>query len=378
VSKTDLPAAERGQRLERTLSSAVLILLFAGCIAVLWPFKSALLWAVVLCFTTWPVYQRMLQLTRGRRTWAALAMTLLTALVLLLPFVIVGATLADNVRELAGAMRQSFEAGPPGPPTWLLNVPIVGSTAHAYWVDLASGGREIFTDLKGLVEPASTALLTAGLVIGRGLIDLTLSILIAFFLYRDGGWIAARARGAATRLAGARGEHLLVLAGNTIRGVVFGILGTALVQGVMAGVGLLVARVPGAVALGLLTFLLSPLPVGPPLVWGSATAWLFYRGQIGWGIFMLIWGLLISSVDNVVKPWLISKGSDMPFLLIFMGVIGGALAFGFIGVFLGPTLLAVGYRLLHEWLLPPAQSPSAPATAEVQPLATPEVISHAP
>jgi predicted PurR-regulated permease PerM len=139
------------------------------------------------------------------------------------------------------------------------------------------------------------------------------------------------------------------LASSTVRGVVYGILGTALVQAVMAGIGYLIAGVPGAGMLALLTFFLSVVPIGPPLIWVPAALWLFHEGSTGWAVFMLLWGVGVSSVDNVVKPWLISQGSDMPFLLIFFGVLGGALTFGFIGVFLGPTLLAVGYRLVTEW-----------------------------
>jgi predicted PurR-regulated permease PerM len=143
--------------------------------------------------------------------------------------------------------------------------------------------------------------------------------------------------------------------------VVYGILGTALVQAVVAGIGFLIAGVPGAGLLAMLTFFLSAVPVGPPLVWLPAALWLFHQGSTGWGIFMLIWGMGVSSLDNFVKPWLISQGSDMPFLLIFFGVIGGALAFGFIGVFIGPTLLAVGYRLVQEWFSTRGES----ATADV-------------
>ena len=112
--------------------------------------------------------------------------------------------------------------------------------------------------------------------------------------------------------------------------------------------------------LALLTFFLSVVPIGPPLIWLPAALWLFHQGSSGWGTFILIWGLGVSSVDNFVKPWLISHGSAMPFLLIFFGVIGGALAFGFIGVFIGPTLLAVGYRLVTEW----ASTQRATATAD--------------
>jgi len=147
---------------------------------------------------------------------------------------------------------------------------------------------------------------------------------------------------------------------------VYGILGTALTQAVVAGIGFVIAGVPGASVLALLTFFLSVLPMGPPLIWAPAAFWLFHQGRPGWGIFMLIWGIGVSSIDNVVKPWLISQGSNLPFILIFFGVLGGALTFGFIGVFLGPTLLSVGYRLIEEWISrsPIAAGPTPPAVPD--------------
>ena len=316
---------------------------------VVWPFMSALMWAAILTFTTWPVYRRVLAWWQGRRTWAALTMTIFAAMVMVLPFVVVGITMADDVRTLGSAAKGWVESGPPEPPTWLHRVPLVGRYAASTWDTFAGDSRRMLSATKFLIEPAASGLITGGLVLGRGILELSVSILIAFFLYRNGIFMAERVTHGVGRLAGDRGEHLLLLAGNTVRGVVYGILGTALVQGVMAGAGFLIAGVPGAAVLALLTFLLSIIPMGPPLVWIPVTLWLFSRGQIGWGIFMGIWGLLVSSVDNVVKPWLISKGSAMPFILIFFGVIGGALAFGFIGVFLGPTLLAVGYSVVQEW-----------------------------
>jgi len=179
---------------------------------------------------------------------------------------------------------------------------------------------------------------------------LALSIFIAFFLFREGIQVGKRLTAAIERIGGERGAHLLIVAGKTVRGVVYGILGTALAQAVMAGVGFLIAGVPGAALLALLTFFSSVIPVvGTALIWLPAAIWLFHTGSTGWGIFMLIWGFGVGNLDNIVKPWLISQGSDMPFILIFFGVLGGALTFGFIGVFLGPTLLAVGYRLVEEW-----------------------------
>jgi predicted PurR-regulated permease PerM len=336
-------------RLERNLGWIVLLLLLIGCVLVLRPFASALLWALVLCVSSWPLYQRLLKLLRGRRTWASLLMALVMILIMLLPFLVVGVTLADSVKELNSAARSWIDAGPPAPPAWLANLPVVGGKAAARWQSLTTDSAKLLEATKRFIAPVGTGLFTASVVVGGGLLQLTLSIFIAFFLFRDGSTLGERLTTSIERIGGERGIHLLQVAGNTVRGVVHGILGTALVQAVIAGIGFFIAGVPGAALLALLTFFLSVVPVGPPLVWVPAALWLFHQGSTGWGIFMLVWGVAVSSVDNVVKPWLISQGSDLPFILIFFGVLGGALMFGFIGVFIGPTLLAVGYRLVEEW-----------------------------
>jgi predicted PurR-regulated permease PerM len=337
-------------RLERNIGGILTVLILIGCLLVLRPFVSALLWAVVLCFSTWPVYRRLLHLLRDRRTLAALLTTLALILVVLLPFVIIGAAVSDDVRDLTSAVQQWTDTGPPPPPSWLGRVPLVGERAVAYWQNLTTDTAALLHEARRLIVPASSLLVKVGKLLVSGLLELTLSILIAFFLFRDGESVAEQLGVMTERIAGERGRRLLTLSGNTVRGVVYGILGTALVQAVMAGVGYMIAGVPGAGMLALLTFFLSVVPIGPPLIWVPAALWLFHEGSMAWGVFMLVWGLGVSSIDNLVKPWFISHGSDMPFLLIFLGVLGGALTFGFIGVFLGPTLLAVGYRLVTEWV----------------------------
>ena len=336
--------------LEQNLGWIVLLLLLAGCLLVLRPFVSALLWAVVLCFSSWPVYRRLLAWLGNRNLIAAFVMTMGMVLIILLPFVIVGVTLADNVNQLTDAAKRWVENGPPAPPDWLARVPVVGQQSTAYWQSMAADSSKLWTEAQRIIEPASAWLLRGGLALGGGLIQLTLSIFIAFFLFRDGVTVAKRLIDMVDRIGGERGKHLLTVAGKTIRGVVYGILGTALLQAITTGIGLLIAGVPGAMLLALLTFFVSVVPVvGTGLVWIPAALWLFHQGATGWGIFLLVWGVGVANIDNFVKPWLISQGSDMPFILIFFGVVGGALAFGFIGVFLGPTLLAVGFRLVEEW-----------------------------
>ena len=218
----------------------------------------------------------------------------------------------------------------------------------------------MFVELKKLVEPAKVLALKAGSVVGEGLLQLTLSVLIAFFFFKDGDAITARLRGAVGRIAQERGLHMLHVALSTTRAVVYGILGTALVQGVLMAIGLWIAGIKAAPLLGLVTFFLSPVPIGPPMVWIPAGLFMFSQGNTGWGIFLLIWGgLVVSSVDNVIKPMIISHGSDLPFILVFLGILGGVVAFGFIGVFLGPVLLALGFAMIKEW--------AAPAPTELAP-----------
>jgi predicted PurR-regulated permease PerM len=347
----------------------------------------------------------------GRRTLAALVTTCAIAMLLIGPFVLMGFSVADDAKALGSATRTWVEQGPPAAPAWLGKVPVVGGKATEYWNEMAAEARQLGEKLRmsvahqaairtnsvdeaevelPAVQPvegatkakADTKLLqlaaraiaalqgvavTAGLAIGRGVFELTLSVFLSFFFFSDGEAAAARLNVALHRIAGLRGQHLLQVAGGTVRGVVYGILGTALVQAVMAGVGFLMAGVPGAMLLGLLTFFLSVVPMGPPLVWIPATIWLFSTGHTGWGVFMIIWGIAVSSVDNVVKPWLISQGSAMPFVLIFFGVLGGALAFGFIGVFLGPTMLAVAYRLMEEWSATPPVAGEEVSDSTVKP-----------
>lgn len=346
-------------KVEQQLGWIALALLLGGCLLVMLPFVSALLWGTVLSVSAWPLYQRLVKLLRGRNNVAAALLAFAMICVILLPFVIVGTTLGENVRELTAAVRGWIDAGPPAPPEWLAKIPGIGRQATEYWQRLAADSSMLLEAGKRFIEPLTGWLLSAGFGLGRGLFELALSILIAFFIFRDGGRLAERLGTAVERIAGERGRHLLAVAGGTVRGVVYGILGTALVQAVMAGIGFWIAGVPGAGVLALLTFFLSVVPVGPPLIWLPAALWLFHQGSNGWGIFMLVWGVGISSVDNVVKPLIISQGSAMPFLLIFFGVLGGAVTFGFIGVFIGPTLLAVGYRIVTEW----AASPRGPETA---------------
>ena len=337
------------RRIEQAAGLAAVAFLVVGCFVVLRPFVSALLWAAIVCYATWPCYRWLERVLRGRKTLAALLMVVLISAVMVLPFVIVGSTLAENVSRAASFLHNVRREGIPPPPEWIKSLPLLGSLADSYWTNLAENTEKTSALLSSFLVQSQRWLLRHSVNVGQGVLQLSLSVLIAFFFYRDGEQVASKTASGIKVVAGDFTQHLLGVAGGTIKGVVYGILGTALGQGIVAAVGFQIAGVPSPIFLGLLTFFLSLLPVGPPFVWIPATIWLFYQGHTGWGIFMAIWGFVaISGVDNILKAYLISRGTILPFVLVLLGVLGGVLAFGFIGVFLGPTLLAVGYSLVQE------------------------------
>lgn len=321
-----------------------------GCFFVLRPFLSAILWAVILSFSTWPVYHRIERAVAGRRGLAAGIMVLLVAAVLVLPLVFLGTSMAEDATALIEMARQLLVKGPPYPPAWAAKLPLVGSSLHDRWQAMAGSGAKLTEALSNYLIPLRDWALSAAQNMGAGILYLSLSVFMSFFFYRDGAALSKRLQALFARVGGQQAPGLLLIAGDTIKSVVYGIIGTALAQGFLAGAGFLLAGVPGSLLLGVLTCILSLLPIGPPLIWVLAAIWLFQKGKIGWAIFLALWGfLVISGIDNVLKPYFISKGSHLPFILVFLGVLGGVMAFGILGIFLGPTLLAVAYALFQEW-----------------------------
>lgn len=336
---------------------ALAALIIVGTVWVLAPFLAALLFAAILCLTTWPMFAWFESRLKGRNTLAALLATLVLATAVLVPMSYLAATIADAVAQLIGILRPWFEAGDYAPPGWLAGLPLVGEPLDAYWRKLAASQSELAQLGKQLFEPTRKVLTATATLIGQGLLELTLVVLIAFFFYRDGHRLASRLALFARKIGGDLGDRMLLLARTTIMGVMVGIVGTAIAQALVALIGFLIAGVPAALLLAAATFFLSMIPVGPPLIWGGTAWWLYGQGETGWAIFMIVWGLaVISSVDNFIKPILISRTASLPILLVALGVFGGVLAFGFVGIFLGPVILALGVMLFESWLSQPAQA----------------------
>jgi predicted PurR-regulated permease PerM len=417
--------------IEEGAGLALIGAIVVGCGFVLRPFVSAILWAAILCFATWPLHELFLKWLHGRRNLAAGLMTAVLFLFLVIPFVLVGLTVTDSIRSVMrqldvdgqreaerldslGQMKKvqpvlngqakttlldpnvqtakqqsdpNAQAGLPPPPKWLGHVPWVGGKISQYWLQLKEKAGPMLNSLRPSLEAAGPWLLRRSLDFATGILQLAMSVLIAFFLYRDGEGLVARLREGFQRISGDYAPHLINVVQTTVRSVVYGVLGTALAQGIVAGIGFVIAGTPAPVILALLTFFLSFTPFGPPIVWIGASAWLFVKGRIGWGIFMALYGLFaISSVDNVIKPYIMSRGSKQSLIVTFIGVLGGVAAFGFIGIFLGPTLLAVGLGLTQEILeqrrysaIPKqAEEPDKAVLAAPVPAADPTVPAIAP
>lgn len=321
-----------------------------GCLLVLKPFIPALLLAAIFCLSTWPAFQWFQMRTGHRTTLSATIMTLLLAVCFLVPLIFLGSSLADNFTSIFRMIAATLQQNPGHAPLWIAELPLIGDYIDQFWREYLTDTSQIAAMMTSNLQKVTPYLLKIGTSIGRGLVDIAFGVLIAFFFFRHGTVVLARISALAERFLGARGQHYLNVSKKTTIGVVYGILGTAIAQGALAGVGFWIAGIPAAPFLGLVTFLISLVPFGPPLIWIPATLWLFGEGQTGMAVFMGIWGLcVISGVDNIIRPYFISLGSNLPLLLVLLGVFGGIIAFGFIGIFIGPTLLALTYTLIIEW-----------------------------
>ncbi|MNE15331.1 putative inner membrane protein [compost metagenome] len=272
-----------------------------------------------------------------------------------------GFNLAEHIGEAVALFKGYQVTGLPPAPGWLGDIPLVGGSLLGFWQTIDQQGAAFFATLKPYLGQVGNWLLARSAQIGGGVLELALSLVLVFFFYRDGPRLAEFAHSLLDRLIGERAEHYLELVAGTVQRVVNGVIGTAAAQALLALIGFYIAGVPGALLLGILTFVFSLIPMGPPLVWIPATVWLFTQGDYGFAIFLGIWGMfVISGVDNILKPYLISRGGNLPLVVVLLGVFGGILAFGFMGLFLGPTLLALAYSLLSDWVADKAPAPEPP------------------
>jgi len=353
----------------RDLTHTVLSVLFigiliAGSFWVMRPFLMPLIWAAVIVVATWPAFEKLEARLGGRHSLAVTTMALAILLIIIIPITLAVVTITSHVGNISARVGQLSALSQSAPPEWVGRIPLVGGKAVARWQQFAALSAE---DRAAAIAPhvkAGAQWFMAKMGgIGMTMLSFLLTVIISAILYANGTTVRAGILAFARRLGGQRGEDVAILAGKSVRGVVMGVVLTALIQAALAGAGLFLTGVPGAGVLTAITLMFCLAQLGPILVMLPAVIFLYYSGHSGAGTVLLVIMIVAGTIDNVVRPFLIKKGADLPILLIFSGVIGGLVAFGVVGLFIGPMVLAVTYTLLKEWVAvdAPEETPGAAA-----------------
>ncbi len=321
-----------------------------GCLMVVLPFGTAILGSAVIAVVSWPLFEKIRRGCKNSSTIASLVMLSALTFLIVLPITALSVASAQKLPVLIQALRNWINAGFTLP-EFLREIPYIGPWIFEELSHFLGSQQEMIAAAQKLFDPLSSLLLKSAVTLGDGLFQLCIMMFILFFFYRDGEYLARKSYALLQRMSGNLASEVGNIIINTTRSVVFGIVGSAAGQGIVALIGFWIAGVPGALLLGVAVFVLSVVPIGPPLVWGPAAIWLYYQGHTGMAIFIVLWGALaVSSVDNFLKPLLISKGASLPISLIYLGVFGGILAFGFMGIIIGPVVIAVGIAMSKTWL----------------------------
>jgi predicted PurR-regulated permease PerM len=343
----DLPTAPW---FRRVLVAALILGIVLLTFSVLQPFIVPLIWGGILAYVSWPLQQRLERLLRKRASLAALLTTLIVTLAIVVPLVWLILMVRVEAVE-AYARVQAFLASKPSLPPALRELPWIGAWAEDMLRQLSADPAAIKEQFVMTLEQSSVEVSKLIGGVGRNAAKLFFAVLSMFFLLRDGPRLVREARAILEGILGPRVHDYLDAIGATTQAVVYALILGAIAQGTVAGIGYFFAGVEAPVLMGALTVLIALIPFGAPFVWGTLALWMLVNGNVGHGIFLLVWGVLVVSwVDNLVRPMVISNATRMPFLLVVFGVLGGVLAFGLVGLFIGPVLLAVSLAIWREWL----------------------------
>lgn len=346
---TDDPQARFRQAAETTIRIGVLLLVIAWCFQIVRPFITPILWGLIIAVAVGPPYRRLAAALGGRRRLAAVLFVLLAFVVFIIPAVQLSGTMVEGMRGLADAFREGRLDIPP-PPENVATWPVVGQPISAFWTLAAENLQAALARLAPQIRAVGGWLVSAATGVGFAILEFVFSILIAGFVLVHGDSTRAGFHRLTRRLVGAQGEQFARLTESTVRSVAAGVVGVALIQSLLAGIGLAVAGVPGAGLWALLALFTCVIQLGPLPVLLPAAIWLFATGDPFTAIVFSAWAALITVTDNVLKPLLLGRGVNVPMLVIFVGSLGGFLSMGIIGLFLGAIVLVVSYTLLKAWL----------------------------
>jgi predicted PurR-regulated permease PerM len=315
------------------------------------PFLTSFIWATIIVIATWPVLLKLQSWFWQKRGLAVMAMTVILLLVIVIPLTLAISSIIDSAEKVTEWSKSIGTLTFPAMPEWVGKIPIIGKRIADNWQQYSAlPPEELSARLSPYAKNAISWFLAKAGSVGMMILQFLLTVIISAILYANGETAASGVRKFARRLAGPKGDETAVLAGKAVRGVALGVVLTAIIQSVLAGIGLAITGIPAAALLTAVIFILCIAQIGPTIIMILSIIWLFYNGQTLWGSVLIAWSIPVVLVDNVIRPVLIKRGADLPLLLIFAGVIGGLIAFGVIGLFIGPVVLAVSHVLLKAWV----------------------------
>ncbi|SEM13545.1 Predicted PurR-regulated permease PerM [Syntrophus gentianae] len=347
-----------------TLQVLCIGILIAATFWIMRPFLLSLIWAVMIVVATWPFMLKVEGWLWKKRGLAVSAMTIVMLILFIVPFSLAIVAIIENADDITAWVKSIQTQTLPTLPGWLSGLPVVGPKLTAAWESIRTGPEGVSARLVPYAGKLLTWFLSQAGSVGIIAVQLLLTVIIAAICYANGETASTGVLRFARRLGGYRSEEAVDLAARTIRGVALGVVGTALIQSLLGGIGLAVTGVPAAAILTAVMFMLCIAQLGPGLVLIPSVIWLYWSGQTIWGTVLLVVTIFVSTFDNFLRPILIKKGADLPLLLIFAGVIGGLVAFGIVGLFIGPVVLAVTFRLVGVWVADVESSPASETAGE--------------
>lgn len=334
---------------ETTIKIGLILLLFIWCFYIVQPFIVPLVWALIITVCIHPAYRHLIALLGGRQTLTAILMVVTLLLIIAVPCIIFVEIIAHNVEELAPKLSDgTFTI--PLPTEKVASWPLIGEPLFKYWTLASTNVVAALQQIAPQIKIFGKWLVTSSFSLTLSILQLILAIIISGVLLvnADSGQTLALAVG--KRFIGEKGEEFQQLSKETIRGVATGVLGVALIQSLLAGLGLVVADIPSAGLLTLACFFLAVIQLGPTLIMLPVTIYVFSCHDTAFSLVFMVWAIFVGLIDNVLKPLLMGIGSRIPVVIIFIGVIGGMIFSGIIGLFVGPVVLALGYELFRAWV----------------------------
>ena len=333
-----------------TISVVFILLLAIGSVWVFMPFVAALLWATIIVISTYDIMLKLQKLLWNKKGLAVTVMVLIILMVILIPIIMVVGAIATNVSQLSGWFGSLSELKLQSAPEWIAGIPLVGSQLANGWNQFASlSNDELIKRVVPFLDDVVRWFVAQAGGFALFMIHFLITVIICGILYSKGEVAVKGLRNFANRLAGERGDAIIILAGQAIKAVTMGVVITALIQSILGGIALAICGVPKPGLLTAIMFILGLTQIGSLPVLLPAIIWKYASGDPVWGSVLLVLSIIVGASDNIIRPFLIKRGADLPVILIFAGVIGGLIAFGIVGLFIGPVILAVTYTLLKAW-----------------------------